>query len=391
LTDIRVCFVSSYPPNRARLSEYAEALVSELAKRNLISKIYVIADVAKGISRNTVSGKIEVRRVWKPDNLPSILGILWQIWKLNPDLVHFNVHFQSFGRTRIANFTGLSLAFLSQLLGKKSLMTIHNFGEKVDIAKCQIKPSPVTKAGIILATKIISMTSCVSVTVKSYIDYLTKKYSAKKVVYVPHGVWNNPIKSLTLYNGNPNRTILILGHMGPYKGLQVLLDAFNALVKDRADIRLIVAGGDHPNFPGFLDVFKQNCTSNIKFTGYIEKDELPKFFEEASVVVLPYLTSTGTSGVFHLACGYEKPIIASDLPEMRELVNEGASLLLVPPGNPKKLSDAIQHVLDNPEEAYEIVKRNQVFTRERTWDKVAEMFEMVYRDLKVNNIADIGS
>ena len=111
MTNIRVCFVSSYPPNRARLSEYAEALVSELAKRKSISKIYVIADMAEGISRNTVDGKIEVQRVWKPDNVPSILGILYQILKLNPDVVHFNLHFQSFGRTRITNFMGLSLVF----------------------------------------------------------------------------------------------------------------------------------------------------------------------------------------------------------------------------------------------------------------------------------------
>jgi hypothetical protein len=65
---MRVCFVSSYPPNRARLSEYAENLVTELAKRSSIEKIYVIAD--KASSTETYSPKnpkIEVIRAWSTD------------------------------------------------------------------------------------------------------------------------------------------------------------------------------------------------------------------------------------------------------------------------------------------------------------------------------------
>ena len=44
---------------------------------------------------------------------------------------------------------------------------------------------------------------------------------------------------------------------------------------------------------------------------------------------MPYLAVPGTSGVFHLACGYGTPIVASDLPEIREILADGASAVLV--------------------------------------------------------------
>ena len=60
--------------------------------------------------------KIKVVRVWKQDNPLSILGVMVQVLKLKPDVVHFSIGFQSFGKSRISNFTGLSLVFLMPTL-----------------------------------------------------------------------------------------------------------------------------------------------------------------------------------------------------------------------------------------------------------------------------------
>ena len=90
---------------------------------------------------------------------------------------------------------------------------------------------------------------------------------------------------------------------------------------------------------------------------------------------------TGTSGVFHLACGYGKTIIASDLPEIRALIKEGADALLVPVGQPEKLRDAIRYALNNPMKAYDISHRNNSYAHRHTWDKIAEKFETIYSTL----------
>src|SRR5665811_790829 len=90
-TGLRICFISSYPPNHARLSEYAKNLVAELANRPSIDKMNVLTDQISisngGLPENP---KVKVVRVWKQDHPLSILGVMVQVLKLKPDVVHFS-------------------------------------------------------------------------------------------------------------------------------------------------------------------------------------------------------------------------------------------------------------------------------------------------------------
>jgi len=380
---LRVCFVSSYPPNRARLSEYAKNLVKELANRPKINKIYVLADVAeKSKSHIKENRKIEVLRCWKPDNPFSIFSIIFHILKLKPDIVHFNIHFQSYGRSRIANFIGLSLPFFSRIFAIPSIVTIHNLGEMVNLKVLGIKQSFLNRIGIKLATKLITLAKVITVTTQSYINFLKNVYKCKNVVFVPHGTSVFNIQNSASTNFYKN--ILMFGHMSPYKGLPLMLKIFDKLIKQNNDFKLIIAGDSHPNFPNYLDEFKRNLNPNIEFIGYVPEDALPKLFQNIFVVVLPYLTGTGTSGVFHLACGFGKPIIASDLPEIRELVKEGASALLIPPNDIDGFCKAILHLSNNPKLVEEMGKKNILFASKESWNIVAESFECIYIKLKMN-------
>ena len=375
---LRICFISSYPPNRARLSEYAKSLLKELANRPAIDKIYVLVDTIDGSKNRLREGsKVEVLRVWKADNPFSILSIILQILKLKPDVVHFNVHFQSYGRKRLANFIGLSLVFLCRLLGLRVVASVHNFGEKVDLEKVRLKPSLLNRVGILVATKLILSASRVVVTVRSYAEYLRRRYGYKGVLYIPHGTSANDCSPI-----DPDeKVVLMFGHMGPSKGLPIMLRAFEELMKERSDVKLVVAGSSHPNFPGYLDEFVKATIPKVTFLGYVREEDLARVFGMADVVVLPYLTATGTSGVFHLACGYGKPVVASDLPEIREMVAEGASALLVPPSDVVALKDAILKVLFNEEIAAKMSEQNLMFAQREQWSIVAEAYEEAYLEL----------
>ena len=115
--------MSSYPPNHARLSEYAQNLVNALSKRPSIDKIYLLADTAEGAKKEKFAenSKVEVLRIWTPDKPLSIIAMLKTILKLKPDIIHFNVHYQSYGKSRLANFAGFFLVFLSRIFGFKTL------------------------------------------------------------------------------------------------------------------------------------------------------------------------------------------------------------------------------------------------------------------------------
>lgn len=379
---IKICFISSYPPNRARLSEYAKSLTMELAKNPLVEKIYVISDINGG-KENEISetDKINVLRVWKADNPLSILAVLLFVLKLRPNIVHFNIHFQSFGRRRIANFTGFLLVFLCTLSRLKTVVTLHNLGEAVDLKRVGLKPSFVNRLGIFVATKLVLSASKIAVTVKLYEMYLKIRYKCGKVIYVPHGTLANVDPQHINKVCKQDKTILAFGHMGPHKGLPVLLRAFKEIKREKNDINLVIAGSDHPNFPGYLKSLKRNAPSDVIFLGYVSDEDVPKIFETAGVVVLPYLTATGTSGVFHLACSYGKPIVASNLPEIREMIAEGAAALLVPVGDHNALKEALIKILEDDNMAAEMGRRNLAFAQKEGWDRVVKKYEQIYREL----------
>jgi glycosyltransferase involved in cell wall biosynthesis len=173
----------------------------------------------------------------------------------------------------------------------------------------------------------------------------------------------------------------MFGHMGPYKGLPVMLQAFEELRKENHNVKLVVAGSSHPNFPGFIDPYIKANLPKVDFLGYIPEAEISQIFRVADVVVIPYFTTTGTSGVFHLACGYGRPIVASDLPEIREILSEGASALLVPPGDVKALKEAILKVLYDEKLAAKMSEQNLQFAQRESWGIVAEAYEEAYLEL----------
>ena len=105
-------------------------------------------------------------------------------------------------------------------------------------------------------------------------------------------------------------------------------------------------------------------------------------FQKAFLVVLPYLTATGTSGVFHLACGFGKAIVASDLPEIKELLKEGASAMLVPPDDVEAFCKGVARLLDAPLFVEEMGRKNLSFASQECWSAVADRFEQLYNDLR---------
>jgi glycosyltransferase involved in cell wall biosynthesis len=177
------------------------------------------------------------------------------------------------------------------------------------------------------------------------------------------------------------KVVLLFGHMGPYKGIPIMLKAFEELRKERSNVRLVVAGSSHPSYPGYLDQFINARLPNVDFLGYVPEENLAPVFMSSDVVVLPYLAAPGTSGVFHLACGFGRPIVASDLPEIREILAEGASALLVPPEDSKALKEGILKIISDRKLATSMGEQNLRFAHGENWNVVAEDYEKAYLEL----------
>ena len=377
---LNVCFVSSYPPNHARLSEYGEALVNALLKNKHIQRVHVIADVAKNALPKQIKGKLEINRVWKQDNVLSIINIAKHVRNIRPHVVHFNCYYKSFGSSRITNFVALLLPLIFRLFKFKTVVTFHNFAEKVNLDKCGFKITSLDRFGLFLITRLVLFASKVTVTIPSYVNYIKARYGIN-AVYIPHGSWNNLCPNKNFVLENPLK-ILMFGHQSPSKGAEILIEAAKSLKQEGINLKLIIAGDENPNFKGYLSRLKRlSSDPDIIFTGYVKEEDVSGLFNEANIVVLPYLTCLGTSGVFHLACSYGKPIISSDLPEIKELISEGASAILVPPNDSTELKKAIRYTLEHPELMLNMVNKNCNFAEKQTWDKLSDIFGKLYWNL----------
>jgi glycosyltransferase involved in cell wall biosynthesis len=373
----KVSFISCYPPARGKLAEYAYSLIDELQKKPQINHIDILTETTGKITSEQISEKVTAHKIWKSDSPLSLLAIPFKLVKLRPDIVHFNVHMAVFGQSRISNFTGLLLPSITKLMGFKTVVTLHNIVDTIDVEKTGYKNSFLNRFGSFLITKLIAKSSAVTLTMKSHTRLFKERYDCKQAVTIPHGTWKS---SVCLSKNQKTDSILYIGHSGPYKDIDLLFDSFRILEEKKRRVKLIFAGTAHPNYPHFLDKYKEKNQENLLFTGYVPDDQLQALFEKANAVILPYRTCTGTSGVVHLASSFGTPIIATDLPEFRELAKEGCGLLISSHCS-ADLAKKIEQVIDNPELAYKLKEQNLQFAHTRSWDRVASQFCSLYSQM----------
>lgn len=136
-------------------------------------------------------------------------------------------------------------------------------------------------------------------------------------------------------------TILFFGFVRPYKGLHVLLDAMPAVLTSQP-ARLWAVGevwGDRGEYDAHIA--RLGLTRNVQLVDeYVPNERLGEYFRAADVVVLPYLSAT-QSGVAQLAFGFGIPVIASCVGGLPDTVQDGQTGLLVAPGDPHALAEAI--------------------------------------------------
>jgi glycosyltransferase involved in cell wall biosynthesis len=164
--------------------------------------------------------------------------------------------------------------------------------------------------------------------------------------------------------------VLAVARQEHQKGLDVLLEALALVQREVTDARLIVAGRPGNQTPALLELVERlGLRDAVRFLG--SRDDVPDLLCAADVLALPSRRE-GFPGAMVEAMALEVPIVASDLPQVREVVDaSGASL--VPPGSPEALAAEIGHVLVDPEGAAGRVERAQTRFRERlTVDRVAD-------------------
>ena len=188
-----------------------------------------------------------------------------------------------------------------------------------------------------------------------------------RIRVIPHGVFEHytriedpaPLPPELAAVEGP--VILFFGLLRPYKGIDVLLEAFRQV--DGAEL-WIVGMPRMPLEP--LEELARQAGGTVRFVPrFITDDEIPAYFERADVVVLPY-REIDQSGVLHTALAFGKPLVLSRVGGFAEV--PGAAL--VPPDDPEALAAA----LNNPPQAGGPPPT-------RSWDAIAKQHVDLYREL----------
>jgi glycosyltransferase involved in cell wall biosynthesis len=152
------------------------------------------------------------------------------------------------------------------------------------------------------------------------------------------------------------------------------------------DTRALIIGGhdEEADLARVTALAKQlDCAGRVTFTGLVPPPQVAARLREANVLVLPNPASavstafTSPLKLFeYMAAG--RPIVASDLPSIREVLTNEQNALLVPPGNPPALTAAIRRIKDDRELGARLAARALEDVREYTWAKRAERLEALF-------------
>jgi glycosyltransferase involved in cell wall biosynthesis len=169
------------------------------------------------------------------------------------------------------------------------------------------------------------------------------------------------------------RTVVYAGQLYRWKGVDTLLGAMALL----PEARLTVLGGRGPDDPDFLACRDRaqelGIGERVDFRGFVPHAEVRRAIAGAGVAVLPlpdnlmarYFTSP-LKLFDYMAAG--APIVASDLPTVREVLDDGDNALLVPPEDPDALAAAVRRLLVNPGLADRLRRTAYEQVQAYTWD-----------------------
>ncbi|MDP3729380.1 MAG: glycosyltransferase family 4 protein [bacterium] len=256
------------------------------------------------------------------------------------------------------------LLWTLNIFKKKIIYEAHNFPNHPRVYAWQWK----------LASKIVVLTS--------YLKDEFKQYGIpeEKIVIAPDGVdaerfsislsEKEARKQLSLPEDVP--IILYTGHLYEWKGAHVLADALEYVKKPYC---MIFVGGTEEDFNLFIKNYAKY--SHIQFIGHQFYITIPLWLRAATIVVLPNTDTTSISKYYtsplklfeYMAA--QKPIVASDIPSLREVLND-KNALLVAPNDSQALARGITLLLEDEQKRNAFALQAYTDVQQYTWHKRAE-------------------
>jgi glycosyltransferase involved in cell wall biosynthesis len=302
--------------------------------------------------------------------LPSIFRAAWFVVHHRPQFVIL----EWWTGTVLHSYIALTL--LAKALGAKVIVEFH---EIIETGEANI---PLARRYVHTVFPIL-LRLAHAYAVHSHFDralaQTTWHLSARKPLAVlphgPHDHYRGDEGAVAVRDAAPGVTnLLFFGVIRPYKGLEHLISAFEAISDvEIGNYWLTVVGETWEGWTLPTDLIAASPRrARMTFVNrYVTDEELHRYLLGSDAVVLPYLRSS-LSGPLHVAMGYGLPIVMTDVGGNSEAARGYGGIVLVPPGDAASLTAAFRNVR---------AMREQRFAHPHSWSNTAEAYDLLFKEL----------
>lgn len=301
---------------------------------------------------------------------PRIFHILW------------NNRFEFFDRTL--------LMLYYKLLGKRVVLTAHN----VNAGRRDSEDTHLNRLTLRIQYRLAD--HIFVHTEKAKRELIEEfRVQGSRITAIPFGI-NNSVPNTDLTPSDAKRrlgisegekAILFFGRITPYKGLEYLIAAFERVLAQHENYRLIIAGRPD-KCERYWRTIREGIREDVQRgillrAGFIPDDETEIYFKAADVLVLPY-KAIYQSGVLFLGHSFGLPVLAADVGSLKDDIVEGKTGSVFRPEDPGDLAKAIERYFASDLYADLSSRRQEIrdyATERHSWDVVAQITTSVYAGL----------
>ena len=176
-----------------------------------------------------------------------------------------------------------------------------------------------------------------------------------------------------------SNNILFFGRISPYKGIEYLCEAIIKVREVVPDVTLTIAGGGKMYFD--IDPYKQLGYTDIR-NHYVGMGELAELLSECELSVCPYTDAT-QRGVIMTSYALGKPVIATDVGGLPEMIEQDRTGIIIPPRDSSALAIAIIKILKDKNKLQEMSAyiNNEYGNGEKSWNSIAKKYIQIYNSI----------
>lgn len=339
---MKIVFITPYPkPNEqsvefSAMAKYSQTLINMLLEANNNLSIEVLAQTTERENCKYVSEQLKIHYCWKYGSYLFILNLINKLKGIKKSIVHFQQEIYEFGPSPVFSYLFILVLVVLKIKKNKIVTTIHGIIPKetftIDFShKNKVyMPLTITRRLYFLLIKVFALCSNEIIVHNDKLRHiLTGEYGIdnRKIITIPHFLYafekNQTIP--TIFKNNKDilnkKIVLFFGHLATYKGLDVLVNASKLIDWSKLNACLLIAGSvpsrfkNNKEYINWLQNLKNSPQESSNYviwdTRYIPDNELKCYFDNATLVVMPYTEGLSASGPLTYAVRLNKAVLAS--------------------------------------------------------------------------------